>query len=40
MEIPGWAYVIAMIIGLFLILFAIWVAAKSGQKQAGWLERL
>jgi hypothetical protein len=39
-DIPGWAYVIALIIGLFVLLFAIWIAAKSGQKQSGWLEQI
>jgi hypothetical protein len=38
MEIPGWVYVIALIIGLFVLLFAIWLTAKAGQKQAGWME--
>jgi hypothetical protein len=40
MDIPGWAYVIALIIGLFVILFAIWIAAKSGSKQSGFLEQI
>ncbi|MEM4246732.1 MAG: hypothetical protein QXR48_00455 [Candidatus Woesearchaeota archaeon] len=39
-DIPGWAYVIALIIGLFVLLFAIWLIAKAGQRQAAWLEWL
>lgn len=39
-ELPGWTYVIALIIGLFFLLFAIYLIAKSGQKQAGWLDWL
>jgi hypothetical protein len=39
-DLPGWVYVIALIIGLFVLLFAIWISAKAGQKQAGWLEWL
>ncbi len=39
-EIPGWAYVIALIIGLFVLLFAIWIAAKAGQKQVGFLGQI
>ncbi len=30
-ELPGWAYVVALIIGLFVILFAWWLFTKSGQ---------
>jgi hypothetical protein len=39
-EIPGWIYVIALIIGLFILLFAIWIAAKAGQSQSGFLGRI
>ena len=39
-DIPGWIYVIALIIGLFVLLFAIWIAAKSGQKSTSFLEKL
>lgn len=39
-DIPGWIYVIALIIGLFVLLFAIWLAAKSSQRQVGWFEKL
>jgi len=37
-DIPGWAYIIAMVIGLFILLVAIYTAWKSGQKQTGILE--
>lgn len=39
-DVPGWAYLIALIIGLFVLLFAIWLAAKSGQTQISWLEKI
>ena len=29
-ELPGWSYVVALIIGFFLLLFIIWLATKSG----------
>lgn len=32
-DMPGWSYVVAIIIGLFVIAFIIWVAVKSGGKQ-------
>lgn len=32
-DMPGWSYIVAMIIGLFVIAFIIWVAVKSGGKQ-------
>ncbi|MBW2978748.1 hypothetical protein KY304_01395 [Candidatus Woesearchaeota archaeon] len=35
MEIPGWGYVIALIIGLFLLLFIWWIFTKSGQEMVG-----
>ena len=30
-ELPGWAYVIGLILGIFALLFLIWLAAKSGR---------
>lgn len=30
-DIPGWAYIIALIIGLCIILFAFWLFTRSGQ---------
>lgn len=39
-EIPGWIYVIALVIGFFVMLYAWYITAKSGQKQIGWLEWL
>lgn len=39
-DIPGWAYIIALIIGLFVLLLAIYIAWSSGRKQTGWLEEL
>jgi len=29
-ELPGWAYVIGLIIALFVLLFVIWLSTKSG----------
>jgi hypothetical protein len=29
-ELIGWRYVVALIIGLFLLFFVIWLATKSG----------
>ncbi len=34
-DLPGWTYIIALILGLFVLIFAIWIAAKAGQKQTG-----
>jgi uncharacterized protein (DUF983 family) len=39
-EVPGWAYIVALIIGLFVIAFFIWVAAKSGGQQISWLSKI
>jgi len=39
-DIPGWAYIIALIIGLFILLLGLYVAWKSGQKQTGILEEV
>ena len=30
-ELPGWTYVVALIIGLVVILLGIWIFTKSGQ---------
>ncbi|MBN1644478.1 hypothetical protein JW851_00360 [Candidatus Woesearchaeota archaeon] len=30
-DVPGWAYVIALIIGFIVLLFVIWLSTKSGQ---------
>jgi len=30
-ELPGWAYVVGLIIGLFTLVLLIWVAVKSGR---------
>ena len=40
MEIPGWIYVIGLIIGLLVILLIIWISAKSGQKATGLLDTI
>jgi len=37
-QLPGWAYVIALIIGLFVIVLIIWITAKSGGKMKGFLD--
>lgn len=29
-ELPGWAYVIGLVIALFVLLFVIWISTKSG----------
>lgn len=36
-ELPGWAYVVALIIGLFALIFIIWFAVKSGKFTVGQL---
>ena len=32
-SLPGWAYIVALIIGLFVIAFLIWLAVKATGKQ-------
>ena len=39
-SIPGWIYVIALIIGLFVIALIIWITVKSGGKMSGFLDIL
>ena len=39
-ELPGWAYIVGMILGLFAIILLIWIAVKSGQAGAGQILRL
>jgi len=29
-ELPGWAWIVALILGLFAVVFLIWLAVKSG----------
>ncbi|MBS3148886.1 hypothetical protein J4219_08465 [Candidatus Woesearchaeota archaeon] len=36
-ELPGWAFVVALIIGLFALIFIIWLAVKSGKTTVGQL---
>lgn len=33
-EIPGWAFVIGLILGLFALVFLIWLAVKSGKTSS------
>ncbi len=33
-ELPGWAYIVALILGLFALIFLIWLAVKSGRTGA------
>jgi len=37
-SMPGWAYVVALIIGLFVIILIIWIAIKSGSTTKGYLD--
>ena len=40
MDLPGWGYVIALIIGLFVIGLIVWVTIKSGGNMRNWLDVL
>lgn len=31
-ELPGWAYVIGLVIALVVLLFVIWISVKSGSS--------
>lgn len=33
-ELPGWAYIVGLIIGLFALIFIIWLSLKSGKTGA------
>ncbi|MBW3001719.1 hypothetical protein KY338_00995 [Candidatus Woesearchaeota archaeon] len=37
-EMPGWAYVVALIIGLLVIILIIWIATKSSSTTKGYLD--
>lgn len=39
-EMPGWIYIISLILGLILIMIIVYFAYKSGQKQTGLLDEL
>jgi len=39
-QVPGWIYIIGLIIGLFVIAFFIWVTVKSGGAQSDWLGKI
>lgn len=30
-EIPGWAYIVGLILALFALAFLLWLAVKSGR---------
>ena len=32
-DIPGWAYVVAFVIGLFFLVLAIWFIGKASHQQ-------
>ena len=34
-QLPGWGYVIAIILGLVILIFLIWFAYKSGKATVG-----
>jgi len=34
-DVPGWEYVVAMLIGLAVLIFLIWLAIRSGRSIAG-----
>jgi len=31
MEVPGWFYVVALVIGVFVLLFVLWLFTRSGR---------
>ncbi|MBD3304648.1 hypothetical protein GF343_05915 [Candidatus Woesearchaeota archaeon] len=37
-EMPGWAYVVALIIGLLVLILIIWIATKSSSTIKGYLD--
>lgn len=39
-DIPGWSYIVALIIGLLVIAFIVWLAVKSGSKQVDLLGQI
>ena len=39
-ELPGWAYIVGLILGLFAIILLIWIAVKSGHAGADQILRL
>lgn len=39
-EIPGWMFVIGLILGLIAIVFLIWLAVKSGKTSVETLTEL
>lgn len=39
-ELPGWAYVIGLVIALFVILFVLWLSTKSGYSMVDTLRGL
>lgn len=39
-DLPGWAYVVALILGLFAIIFLIWLSVKSGNASVDLFGRL
>ncbi len=39
-DIPGWGYIVGLIIGLFVLLVAIYIAIRSGQKGTGIIEEV
>ena len=34
-ELPGWGFVIALILGLIALIAIIWIAVKSGKTSVG-----
>jgi len=39
-ELPGWGYVIGLVIALFVILFVLWLSTKSGYSMVDTLRGL
>ncbi|HLF54887.1 MAG TPA: hypothetical protein VI612_04150 [Candidatus Nanoarchaeia archaeon] len=39
-ELPGWTYIVGLILGLFVLGFLIWLAVKSGKLSVQNIMRL
>jgi len=39
-DIPGWVYIIGLIVGLIIVGFFLWVSLKSQQANIGILEAI
>ncbi len=39
-ELPGWAFIVGLILGLIALIFLIWLAVKGGKTTVGQLGEL